>query len=89
LDEGRAEGEARGRAEGEARGRVEGEARGRVEGRASEAREFLLLIATDKLGPPDPTTRAALERIVDVVELERLGRRLLQVGSWHELLTMP
>ncbi|MFN0072658.1 MAG: hypothetical protein ACKVVP_14335, partial [Chloroflexota bacterium] len=70
-------------------GRAEGEARGEARGRASEAREFLLLFATDKLGPPDPATRAALERIVDVEELERLGRRLLQVGSWQELLPFP
>ncbi|MFN0073771.1 MAG: hypothetical protein ACKVVP_20005, partial [Chloroflexota bacterium] len=67
--EGRAEGEERGRAEGEERGRAEGEARGR----AVEARSLLLLMGTTKFGAPDAATRVALENIVDIERLERMG----------------
>ena len=56
------------------------------EGAAKEARKFLLLLGTDRLGEPDRATKAALEAINDPERLEQLGRRMLQVGSWQELL---
>jgi hypothetical protein len=56
------------------------------EGAANEARKFLLLFGKDRFGEPDRTTRAALEAINDPERLEQLGRRMLQVGSWQELL---
>jgi hypothetical protein len=59
------------------------------EGAAKEARKFLLLFGSDRFGQPDPMTRAALEAIDNPERLERLGRRMLQVSSWQELLARP
>ena len=59
--------------------------RGRVEG----ARHFLLLVGSDKFGPPDPATLAALEAIDDMSRLEQLGIQLMSATSWQELLPTP
>jgi predicted transposase YdaD len=56
------------------------------EGRAEEARKVLLLLGNEKLGPPDASTREALEAITDLDRLERMLRRLLKVSGWGELL---
>jgi hypothetical protein len=65
------------------RGREEG----RAEGRAQEALHMLLLQGETKFGPPDPATRAALEALTDLGQLEALGVRLLSAESWQELVT--
>lgn len=59
---------------------------GEAEGRTSEARRLLVLQGTRRFGPPSDETRAAIERITDLDQLEGLGLRLLDVGSWEELL---
>jgi predicted transposase YdaD len=55
-------------------------------GRAEEARRMLLLQGEAKFGPPDEATRAALEQISDLAQLEALGVRLMNAGSWPKLL---
>jgi predicted transposase YdaD len=60
--------------------------RGREEGRAEGERRLLLLQGKAKFGPPDAATRAALEAITDLTQLEALGVRLISVSSWQELL---
>jgi hypothetical protein len=59
------------------------------QGEAKGARKFLLLLGSDRFGKPDLTTTAALEAINNPKRLEQLGRRMLQVSSWQELLATP
>jgi hypothetical protein len=54
--------------------------------RTAEARRFLLLVGEAKFGPPDAATRAAIEAIDDLVQLEEVGVRLMSASSWHELV---
>jgi predicted transposase YdaD len=61
-------------------------AEGRAEGRAEEARRFLKTLGQDKFGPPDEQAQEAIDAIEDIERLEDLGRRLLRVESWQELL---
>ncbi len=56
--------------------------RGRIEGE----RHVVLLQGEKKFGPPDTATRAALESITDVAQLEELAVRLMTARSWQELL---
>jgi hypothetical protein len=55
-------------------------------GRISEARQFVLRLGRKRFGSPDDATEAALNAIEDVEKLEELGERILDVGSWEELL---
>lgn len=68
---------------------IEGREEGRQEGRADEARRLLLLQGRRRFGPPDAGTVAALDAITEIEQLEALGVRLLDVGSWEELLAVP
>jgi hypothetical protein len=56
------------------------------EGRAEEARKVLLLLGDKQFGPPDASTRTAIEATTEINRLERLLQRLLDVSSWDELL---
>lgn len=55
-------------------------------GRVSEARHMLLRLGQKRFGPADEAAEAALNAINDVEKLEELGERILDVGSWQELL---
>jgi predicted transposase YdaD len=72
-------------AEGEAKGKAEGEAKGK----AAEAKTILLRQGRKRFGEPDTATVAALQAITDVAYLESLSERLLDVGSWQDLLASP
>ena len=67
----------------------EGEAVGEARGRASEARAILLRLGSRRFGPPDRRTRVAVQRLADLGRLERLTDRVLDVGSWEDLLAEP
>jgi predicted transposase YdaD len=54
--------------------------------RAEEARRFLLLQGETKFGSPDAPTRAVIDGIGDLAQLEDLGVRLVNAASWQELL---
>lgn len=56
------------------------------EGRADEARRIVLRQGRQKFGQPDRRVQAALERITDVEQLERLADRVLAATTWEELL---
>jgi predicted transposase YdaD len=60
--------------------------KGREEGRLEGERRLLLVQGESKFGPPDATTRAAIEGIDNIGRLEELGVRLMSAGSWQELL---
>lgn len=68
---------------------AEGRAQGERAGRATEAREILLRLGRQRFGPPDRSTWAAVERLADLDRLERVTERLLEAGSWAELLATP
>jgi predicted transposase YdaD len=78
-----AKGEAKGKAEGEAKGKAEGEAKGRLE----SARLAVLRLGRKKFGTPAEDVRAAIDAIDDVDQLGSLLDRVLDVSTWHELLT--
>jgi hypothetical protein len=59
------------------------------EGRAEGEKKVLLLVGSKRFGPPDARTRAAPEAVDSVERLERLSERVLEVGSWEELLASP
>jgi hypothetical protein len=63
--------------------------RGREEGLAEGERRMLLLQGETRFGAPDAASRAAIEQIGDVAELEAMGVRLLSAESWQELLSRP
>jgi predicted transposase YdaD len=64
----------------------EGRAEGRAQGHAEEARKIVFRLAAFRFGPPDPASRAALEAVTGLEELEGLTQRILIVSSWEELL---
>lgn len=63
----------------------EGEQKGRAEGE----KRFLLLVGHDKLGPPSAEEETAIQAIADIDRLERLGKKMLVVSTWQELLATP
>jgi len=66
---------------------AEGKAEGVAEGEARGSRAFLVRIGAKKFGHnPTVEQRNALDAITDLVVLARLGERVLDVGSWDELL---
>jgi predicted transposase YdaD len=54
--------------------------------RTAEARHLLLMQGEAKFGPPDAATRAAIEAVGDLTQLEELSLRFVNASSWHELL---
>jgi hypothetical protein len=76
----------KGMADGIALGVAQGIAQGVAQGVAQGRHEQLLELGTVKFGPPDDATVAQLNAITDIDRLRRLGRRLLTVQTWAELL---
>ena len=64
------------------KGKKEGEKKGLLQGQV----KMLLRQGTKRFGSPTAATRAALKAITDSERLEQLGERILDVGSWSELL---
>ncbi len=63
-----------------------GRALGRDEGRLVEARSLVLRQGRKKFGPPPPEVAQSVEAITDIVRLEALSDRLLDVESWDDLM---
>ena len=59
------------------------------EGRVEGARQLLLDLGTERLGPPDTVTEATLRSITDFDHLKRLTKRSLSVNTSEELLQVP
>ena len=64
-------------------------AEGREEGRIQGIQTTLLRQGRRRFGEPDEATRQHLLAISDVERLDALSERLLEVGSWQELLAQP
>ncbi len=60
--------------------------KGEGKGRLGEAREQVLLIGSDRFGPPDESALRSLDAIGDVQRLRRLSVRVAHVNSWKELI---
>jgi predicted transposase YdaD len=67
----------------------EGRAEGEAKGRAEEAHKLLLRLGRTRFGPPTAAEEAALAAVTGLDRLERLSDRLLEVGSWQDLLDTP
>lgn len=80
------EGMEQGKAEGKVEGRAEGKVEGRVEGLAEGLRTMLLEVGARRLGSPTAEVQALLGAINDTARLHRIGQRVLEVGTWQELL---
>ena len=57
-----------------------------MEGRAEEARDILLSLGRQRLGPPDRKTTTAIESIESADVLDAMAKRILAVESWNELI---
>lgn len=55
-------------------------------GHLRATRAMLLRQGRKKFGPPTPEQEAALTALPDLARLETLSEKLLDVGSWAELL---
>jgi hypothetical protein len=71
------------------RGLEQGLAEGRAEGMADGERRMLLVVGEAKFGAADAAVQAAIDMIGDLAWLEAMAVRLLDVGSWEELLATP
>jgi hypothetical protein len=70
-------------------GLEEGRQEGRQEGTLAEAKRMLLLLGENRFGPPDARTRAVLDSIEDVGQLEEMSVRVQNVESWQDVLGRP
>lgn len=59
---------------------------GEKQGEMKQLHETLLQLGKKRFGPPEEATLAALAAITDLERLKGLRERLLDVGSWQELL---
>ena len=66
--------------------RKEGRIEGMNEGVSQGQRGLILLLGTARFGAPPRRTAAALEKIDDVRQLERLAKRILGATGWKDLL---
>jgi len=56
------------------------------QGHMEEAQNLVLRLGRKRLGPPPPDVEAAVKAIPDVPRLEALIDRVLDIGSWADLL---
>ena len=85
-EQARAEAREQARAEAREQARVEAREQGRAEGRVEAARDVVLAVGSDRFGPPDAETQAALEAIGELHQLRAMARRLFDASGWDEIL---
>jgi hypothetical protein len=59
---------------------------GRAEGVLQGERNLLVLVGTNRFGPPGPEVRRILE-MASEIQLRAWAQRLLEAKSWPELVT--
>lgn len=79
----------KGRDQGLSQGLSEGLSQGLSRGRRDEARSTVVRLGTKRFGAPPESAVAALQRIDDLAELERLTDRVLDAVNWEDLLKGP
>lgn len=62
--------------------------KGQAKWRLEEARDFLVLMGTNRLGPPTAAALRKLHAIEDLGRVHRLGLQINAVGSWKDLLAV-
>jgi predicted transposase YdaD len=70
-------------------GREQGLSQGLEQGRTEGERRAILRVWEAKFGPPDEATRAAINAISDLGQLDDLAVRLANATSWQELVPSP
>lgn len=56
------------------------------EGQEKRAREDILLVGEERLGPPDESSKVQLNTVTDLERLKRMLRRAVTAAGWHEIL---
>lgn len=59
------------------------------EGKEKQAKESILLVGEERLGPPDDSIKEELTTITDLDRLQRLIRRAVKANTWREILDTP
>jgi len=68
------------------KGKIEGKVEGKAEGTIEGEHKVLLRQGIKRFGPPNSAIAASLKAITDTERLDGLAERILDVGSWDELL---
>jgi predicted transposase YdaD len=66
----------------------EGRGEGKAEGLLEEAKSLLLRLGQKKLGKADTSSKASIEALTDIQQVELLAERLFEVTAWPELLSL-
>jgi hypothetical protein len=56
------------------------------QGQEKFAREAILVVGEERLGPCDESVRARLANVTDLERLKRMVRRAVKAASWQEIL---
>ena len=59
------------------------------EGREKQAKEDILGIGEERLGPLDELAKIELKKITDLKRLRRMHRRAVKATHWREILDAP
>jgi hypothetical protein len=59
------------------------------EGQEKRAREDILIVGEERLGPPTESLRAQLNAVTDLPRLTRMVRRAVKAASWQEIVDTP
>jgi hypothetical protein len=59
------------------------------EGQEKFAREAILVVGEERLGPFDEAVRSQLASVTDLDRLKRMHRRAVKAASWQEILETP
>jgi len=59
------------------------------EGKEKQAKEDILLVGEERLGPPGESVKARLDHIAELDRLRRMIRQAVKATSWQEILDTP
>jgi hypothetical protein len=59
------------------------------QGREKFAREAILVVGEERLGPPEEAVRVQLASITGLQRLKRMHRRAVKAANWQEILETP
>jgi hypothetical protein len=59
------------------------------EGQEKFAKQAILVVGEERLGPADDVVRSPLSNVTDLDRLRRMHCRAVKAGSWQEILETP
>ncbi|HJT32512.1 MAG TPA: hypothetical protein VJ783_10750 [Pirellulales bacterium] len=59
------------------------------EGKEKQAKQAVLLVGEERLGPADETIKNQLDSVTDLERLNRMIRRAVKAADWQEVLDAP